>query len=204
MKRVVAAMAISATLVCLAMAQTAGPPPASIPGDTLERPFASGGTARMELSAGDYVIRAGSAADKILIRWKAKTPEQLKQAQVKVDLQGSEVIITTHGPKKEFHVEIELPAHTDLHVRLSSGDIDIHGIEGNKNVECHAGDLSMDIGRAQDYSHISASVKIGDIEAPPIGASKGGFFRSIQWPGTGKYTLHAHVGAGSLTLLGTK
>jgi hypothetical protein len=89
-------------------------------------------------------------------------------------------------------------------VRLSAGDIGIRGIEGNKDVECHAADIIIDIGRTQDYRQVNASVRIGDIEAPPISVSKGGFFRSTTWSGTGKYSLHAHVGAGSLTLLSAK
>jgi hypothetical protein len=42
------------------------------------------------------------------------------------------------------------------------------------------------------------------IQAPPLGDSLGGFFRSATWPGTGEYTLHSHVGVGSLTLLGAR
>lgn len=163
-----------------------------------------GGTVRMKLSAGMYEIRPGSDDNKIRMRWTTKRPEQLKKVQAIVDLKGSEALITTQGSKQDFHVEIELPARTDLVVRLSAGDIDIRGMEGNKDVECHAGDISIEIGRAQDYRQIDASVKVGDIEAPPISISKGGFFRSTTWRGTGKYSLHAHVGAGSLTLLGAK
>jgi hypothetical protein len=204
MKGTVSGIAISIAFLCLAVAQTSNVTQAPLPGDSLEQSFMPGGTVRMKLSAGAYEIRPGPDDNKIRIRWTTKRSEQLKKVRAHVELKGSEALITTHGSKHDFHVEIELPAHSDLIVRLSTGDIDIRGMEGNKDVQCHAGDISIDIGRAQDYRQIDVSVKVGDIEAPPISVSKGGFFRSTTWPGTGKYSLHAHVGAGSLTLLGVK
>lgn len=204
MKHTVMMAVFAALSLCLAAAQTADPPRTSPPGASLERPFAPGGTVRMKLTAGTYEIRRGADDGKILMRWTAMRAEDLKRVQVSVEVKGSEASIATRGIKKNVRVEIELPAHTDLVVRLSAGDLDIRGMEGNKDVECHAGDISIDIGRAQDYRRIDASVKVGDIEAPPILISKGGFFRSATWPGTGKYLLHAHVGAGSLTLLGAR
>ena len=204
MKRPVLMIAISAAFLSLAVAQNSSLTQAPPMGDSLERPFMPGGTVRMKLSGGSYEIRPGPDDNKIHVRWSTKSSEQLKKVQAHVDLKGSEAFITTQGSKNGFHVEIELPARTDLIVRLSTGDIDIRGMEGNKDVECHAGDIMIDIGRAQDYREVNASVKVGDIEAPPISVSKGGFFRSTTWPGKGKYSLHAHVGAGSLTLLGAK
>jgi len=48
---------------------------------------------------------------------------------------------------------------------------------------------------------VDASVNAGDVEASPFGESHGGLFRSFKKSGSGKYKLHAHVGAGDLTLL---
>ncbi len=204
MQRTANVIVICTAFLCFAEAQTSDVAQASPPGGVLEQAFMPGGTVRMTLSTGMYEIRPGSDENKIRMRWTAKRPEELKKLRADVDLKGSEALITTKGSKKYLRMEIELPARTNLKVWLRAGDIDIRGLEGNKDVECNNGDISIDIGRAQDYRQIDASVRIGDIEAPPINMSKGGFFRSATWPGPGKYSLRAHVGTGSLTLLGAK
>ena len=204
MKRSVSVIAFLIASLCLAVAQTPNVTQAPSPGNSLEQSFMPGGTVRMKLSAGAYEIRPGQDDNKIRIRWTTKRSEQLKKVRAHVDLKGSEALITTQGSRSGFHMAIELPAHSDLIVRLSAGDLDIRGMEGNKNVQCHAGDISIDLGSVHDYRQIDASVKVGDIEAQPLSVSKGGFFRSSAWHGTGKYSLLAHVGAGSVTLLGAK
>ena len=50
------------------------------------------------------------------------------------------------------------------------------------------------------YSHVHASVTFGDIQATALGISKDGIGNSFEWSGAGKYTLHASVFAGDLTL----
>ena len=84
---------------------------------------------------------------------------------------------------------------------LTAGDLTVDGIEGNKDIESHAGDLTIDVGRAEDYSHVDAALWAGDLEAPPFNVSKGGLFRSFDWKGGGAYTLHAHLKAGDLRLV---
>ena len=48
------------------------------------------------------------------------------------------------------------------------------------------------------------SVSVGEVKAPVHGTDKGGFFRGItKEVGGGDYSLHAHVIAGEIDLLGT-
>lgn len=70
--------------------------------------------------------------------------------------------------------------------------------------ESRAGDLNIDVGRTSDYGKLEASVKAGDINARPFNVSKGGLFRSFSWQGRGRYTLHASLLAGDLTLFSSK
>jgi hypothetical protein len=186
----------------MASAQGTSPAQRSGPAQSIERNFAPGGTVKMDLAAGEYVIRPGASADKVNVRWRTDKPEKAEHVRVTVEVEGSECRIVARGPRNSFHVEVELPSRADLHVHLSAGDINVRGIEGNKNIECRAGDITVDIGRADDYGPVDASVRIGDFEAPPLGASKGGFARKFKWQGPGKYALHAHVGVGSLSFLG--
>ncbi len=189
--------------LCHASAQTPPASPAARESHTIERAFVSGGRVNMKLAPGQYVVRASAPDGKILIRWSARKPEQAKKVSASAEVKGSECDIVTSGPRDSLRVEIELPARSDLYVRLRAGDFSLSGIEGNKDIECRAGDVTIDLGRADDYGAVDASVSIGDFEAPPLGASKGGFKRKFRWQGPGKYTLHAHVRVGSLSFLGT-
>ena len=73
-------------------------------------------------------------------------------------------------------------------------------VVGDKDVELRFGQLSMEVGKAEDYRRVSASVNSGELDAPAFKISKGGLFRSFSRTGSGKYLLHAHVGAGELDL----
>ena len=96
-------------------------------------------------------------------------------------------------------IEVEVPKNLDLYLRVAAGDVEISRLTGNKDVEVHAGDVTIGIGDPDDYAQVDASVNAGDIDADPFGESKSGLFRSFKRFGSGRYRLHAHVGAGDLT-----
>jgi hypothetical protein len=104
------------------------------------------------------------------------------------------------GPKNNLEVTIEVPSSAMLFVRMPAGDLSVEGVSGDKDIELHAGDLNISIGNPADYGRVDASVLSGDLEAAPFHESHGGLFRSFEKHGVGKYTLHAHVGAGDLIL----
>jgi hypothetical protein len=168
--------------------------------DSLERAFAPGGDIHMNLSAGDYRI-SGATENRIHVLWKVRDARDLPRVRVQADIKGSEAMLATDGVRNGFEVEIHVPTRSGLRVRLSAGDLTVGGIEGNKDIELHAGDLTIDVGRAEDYSRVDASLWAGDLEAPPFNVSKSGLFRSFDWKGSGAYTLHAHLKAGDLRLL---
>jgi hypothetical protein len=105
------------------------------------------------------------------------------------------------GPNNHIRFRIDVPKNTNLYVRSPAGDLSLSGVVGDKDVEIHAGDLTISVGDATDYRHADASVYAGDLSAGAFGVSKDGLFRSFDKdnPG-GKYRLHAHVGAGDLVL----
>jgi hypothetical protein len=168
--------------------------------DSLERAFAPGGAIHMNLSAGGYRI-SGAKEDRIRVQWKVRNVEDLPRVRVQADVKGSVATLATDGVRNGFEAEIHVPTRSGLRVRLTAGDLTVEGIEGNKDIESHAGDLTIDVGRAEDYSRVDASLWAGDLEAPPFNVSKGGLFRSFDWKGSGAYTLHAHLKAGDLRLL---
>ena len=186
-----AAVAVLATTLWAQDARTSG---------SLERAFAANGSAKMDLVAGDYHITR-SRDDRVRIDWSVREPEALAKVRARADVQGRELRITTDGPSnKGLTFTIQIPAQTDLHVRMSAGDLTIEDVRGNKNVELRAGDLRIDVGRAEDYNKVDASLWAGDITARPFGVSKGGLFRSFDWTGPGPFRLHAHLMAGDLDL----
>jgi hypothetical protein len=165
----------------------------------VEKPYKAGNNIKLDLSAGDYTVQAGSS-DKIVVRYRVEEPSELNKVKVEVLTGTPAAKIYVDGPHRNFTVTIELPARSDLYVRLSAGDITVKGIEGNKDIECHAGDMDIYVGKADDYGEVDASVRFGDLDAPAFKVSKGGIGRSFSRQGPGKYRLHAHLGAGDLTL----
>lgn len=166
-----------------------------------EQPFSEGGTVRLQLSSGDYTIRAGPA-NRLRVQWQAETPEHqkdMKRVNVRTDISRNVATIHTDGPTKHARVVIEVPARSDLFLRVRAGDVRIVGIEGNKDIHMTAGDLNIDV-LPESYAHVHASVTVGDVRAQVLGISDDGFKNSFDWNGGGKYTLHASLFAGDLTL----
>jgi hypothetical protein len=166
----------------------------------IERPFAAGGTVNLDLSAGGYRIR-GQDGDRLRIQWRTRRPEDASRAHVAAEVKGTNATVMTDGPRNGFEVQIDVPRRTDLYLRLSAGDLDIRGIEGNKDVSVWAGDISIEVGDTERYRRVDASVRVGDLGARAFNVSKEGLFRSFQWTGNGAYDLRASLFAGDLKLL---
>ncbi len=167
--------------------------------NTKQQSFVSGGRVKIQLEAGDYKIVAG-ANNTLRVSWYA---DSVERSDVKVDIQTYEKaahIQVRNTPHKNFHATIELPAKSDLFIRLTAGDLHIARIIGSKDIESRAGDVNIDVVDPNDYHHVDASVIAGDLSAPAFKVSKGGLFRSLQWTGPGTYSLHAHLLAGDLLL----
>ena len=165
----------------------------------VERAFAAGGTIRLNLTAAEYRI-VGRSEPKIRVTWRVDRPEHADRVHVTADVRGTSATIRTEGPKSGLHFQIDLPERSDVDLNVSAGDVEVRGIEGNKNLSMWAGDVSIDVGRAELYREVEASVRFGDISASPFQISKGGIFRSFRWTGHGKYSVHARLFAGDLTL----
>jgi hypothetical protein len=164
-------------------------------GNPAEKDFVSGGKVEITLESGDYNIRA-SADNRIHVRWN-----EASRARVKLTTNGKSADLRVENtPNNNFHATIEVPALTDLRIRLTAGDMSVAGIKGDKDIEANAGDLNISVGSSSDWGDVDASVTAGDIHAPAFQAAKGGLFRSLNWKGPGKYRLHVHVMAGDVNL----
>lgn len=168
---------------------------AQSPGSPAEKDFVSGGRVAMTLESGDYDIRAGSDS-RIHVRWN-----EASRTRVKLTTNGKSADLRVENtPNNNFHATIEVPALTDLRIRLTAGDLRVAGIKGDKDIAAHAGDMNISVGNSSDWGDVDASVTAGDINASPFQASKGGLFRSFHWRGPGKYRLRVHLMAGDVNL----
>jgi hypothetical protein len=169
--------------------------------NTIERAFSEGGIVTLNLSSGDYTLRAG-AGDRIRVRWRAEDSDHdkdMRKIQVATDVSERVVTIRTKGPTKHARFTIELPARSDIHLRVRAGDVRIQGIEGNKDVRMTAGDLHIDV-EPDALRHVHASVTFGDLKAPSLGINKDGIKNRFDWFGSGEYTLDARLFAGDVVL----
>ena len=165
-----------------------------------QQKFISGGTIRLHLEAGGYSITPGDF-ENIVVTCRAHTEEQLKRVKVEIKLTPvSADVYVSETPHNNFQATIEVPRHSNLWARLSAGELDVEGVEGDKNLEVRAGRLQIDIPHPELYGHRDASVMTGSIEASAFGVSKGGLFRSFEQQGPGTYRLHAHVMTGEIDL----
>jgi hypothetical protein len=191
------ALAVAAAVLLLAASPRAFQ---STAGEPVEKAFPQGGRIRLNLSASEYKI-SGQAADKIRIAWRADKAEDAAGLRADVSVTGTSAVIATSGFKGNgLHFTIELPARSDIDVSLAAGDLDIHRIEGSKTIDAWAGDVSVDVGNPDQYRDVQASVRAGDLSAPPFKVATGGLLRSLKWTGQGRYSLHIKLFAGDLTL----
>jgi len=157
--------------------------------DRFETQFAPGGRIQLDVRSGEVQI-SGSDSDKISIHYEGRNGNETSDMDV----------YCSGGPRNGFQIWIEIPKETGLHVRMPFGELDIENVHGSKDVEIHAGQLTMEIGDPSDYARIDASVLTGELNLPTLGISKGGLFRSYKKDGHGRYKLYAHVGSGEIDL----
>ncbi|HJX83640.1 MAG TPA: hypothetical protein VJ723_04780 [Candidatus Angelobacter sp.] len=162
----------------------------------IEKEFVSGGRIEMHLDGGDYEVRP-SATNRIRVTLSGN----IGNAKVVLNTNGTHAdLAVTDTPHNNFHAVIEVPAAADLRIQLTAGNLVTGAIRGNKDISSHAGNAEISVGDPKDYLKVDASVNAGNIDAGVFGSSTGGLFRSFKWSGPGKFLIHAHLGAGNLTL----
>lgn len=162
--------------------------------------YPSGSQLNLRFRSGDVRV-VGKDDNTISVRVEARDTERAREVKVFFErLDNSAELRVSGGPRNDLQIIVEVPKTTGLFVRMPAGQLEVSGVTGDKDVRIHAGELIVHVGDPADYSHVDASVTTGELEAPPFHEDHGGFFRSFQKTGSGKYRLHAHVGAGDLTL----
>ncbi len=176
--------------------------PAAAQDRTIERTFKAGGTAHLDLSAGEYRITA-SPDDRIRILVKPTNHHAADAVDVRVTVNaaGTRADVVVDGPISHgVNVDIALPRRTNLVTDLSAGELSIKDIQGSKDITANAGELNIEVGDRERYRHVNASVRVGELRAVPFNVDKGGLFRSFEWEGTGSDDLRVRLMVGELRL----
>lgn len=184
----------------LVMAQSKKLEATDLPEHPFQVAYPSGSQMSLRLRSGDIRV-VGKEDNRISVRVEARDTERAREVKVYFErFENSAELRVSGGPKNDLKIVVEVPKNTGLFVRMPAGQLEISDVRGDKDVQLHAGDLILHVGDPADYSHVDASVVSGGLEAPPFHEDHGGLFRSFQKSGNGRYRLHAHVGAGDLTL----
>ena len=172
----------------------------TLDGQAVETDLSSITAVRLHLQYGDFRV-VGTDSDEVTIRTYGKNAEQASKMRVKIRRIGSALDFTfLHVPKNQVYVTIAIPRETSLYARMRAGDLSVNGIEGDKDLELLAGDLSIQVPDPADYGPVDLSVRFGDVSGDQFGNPRGLVGNSVRQDGNGKYRLHAHVFAGDLTL----
>jgi hypothetical protein len=162
----------------------------------VEAKFAAGGRIRMDLCSSGIEL-VGKEDPGLRVSYDPARGD----VKVRIRLSGDRADLkVTDCPRNNFRLKIEVPKSSALYVRMFAGELTVRDITGDKDIALHFGQLTMDMGKADAYARVDASVNSGELNAAAFSVSKGGLFRSFDRSGPGKYRLYAHVGAGQLDL----
>ena len=164
--------------------------------------FVSEGQIRMDVCPSQLDV-TGSNENQVRVssHGNDRYGERDNDVKVRLQISGNHADIRVSGcPSNNFHVKVEVPKSSNLYVRMFAGQFNLFGVTGDKDVELHAGQLIIDVGKPEDYFRVDASLLTGDLQASVFNVSKSGLFRSFEQGGPGKYRMHVHVGAGQITL----
>lgn len=154
----------------------------------------------LHVRSGEILI-VGTDDNKITVDLAGKNADKIQDVKGRLSVTNTVAELNlSGGPKKELEIIIHVPRNSDLTARIFAGEVSVQDVIGNKDLELHAGQLTIALDKPEEYGHVDMSVNAGQVDAEIFGDSKGGLFRSISRETSGKYRLHAHVGTGQLSV----
>jgi ketosteroid isomerase-like protein len=161
------------------------------------------GQVELRVRYGDvHILPTQDSQISITYTMHSKHSDFIQKVEPRFEVKGSKATLAIKSPKNgSVDVDLKVPVRTDIYLRLSAGDVTIGPIEGNKDVETHAGDIEVDVARAASYGPVDASTHAGDVVGP-FGKPHGWIGKSLKYQGAGPYRLHAHTFAGDISFHG--
>jgi hypothetical protein len=199
MKRPILAIALTA-LTALALFATTKPDVVLTGKSHMEFDCPTNAQVRLHVRSGEILI-VGADDNKITVDLAGKNVDKIQDVKGRLSVANNVAELRlTGGRRNELQIIIHVPRNSDLMARVFAGDVSVQDVIGNKDVELHAGQLTISIEKPEDYGRVDMSVGAGQVDAEVFGDSKGGLFRSVSKESGGKYRLHAHVGTGQLSV----
>lgn len=155
---------------------------------------------RLHVRSGEILI-VGTDDSKVTVDLAGKNVDKIQDVKGRFHVaNNTSELHLTGGPRNNLQIIIHVPKNSDLTARIFAGEVSIQDVVGNKDLELHAGQLTISVSKPEEYGHVDMSVSAGQVDAEIFGDSKGGLFRSVSRETEGKYRLHAHVGTGQLSV----
>ncbi len=196
-------IAVGATLFACTLA---GFSQSDVPcGQTLDAPLRSSATLTIDSRPAGMEI-VGTDHETIHVSCTADYTESATGIRLRISGTANHAKLTITGAYMKhgnLKIRVEVPRKTNLGVQMSAGEVKVDEVVGDKDIELHAGQISISSAREWNYRNVNASVDIGEVDARVYGMDKGGFFRVFRKENAdGEYRLHAHVTTGQIDLLG--
>ena len=103
------------------------------------------GQFRLFVRSGEIRI-VGSDEAKLSIDLTGRKSGQIQDVKARLTCsENSAELHVTGGPHNDLTITIHVPKSLDLYARIPAGEISVEGITGNKDVELHVGELTIDV-----------------------------------------------------------
>ena len=169
--------------------------------------FAPGQSIWLDMNAGDIRILPNLDDHELRLEIQGNhgaSTEEMQSWIRQFDVHGNQANIHLYMPimnKQTGRVTLYVPASTALNVNLDIGDLTIDGIAGDKDLSMNIGDLKLGDLDAENYASVKIGTSIGSVKDDVFGAQTlGGFDKTKDIIGTGKYHIRANVSIGSISL----
>jgi hypothetical protein len=135
----------------------------------------------------------------VRVRYVGSNERDLSRVRLRFEpWHGGSELRVSHTPNNHFQIEIQVPRAANLTLHMTAGELAIQGVEGNKDLRLHAGEIRVHVGDPSAYGPVSASVWAGEVHPGPFGESKEGLFRTFSYQGQGRYSLQVKLKAGEV------
>lgn len=164
----------------------------------------AGGSLWFRIRGGDVHITRGTDPEHVVLRYTPdpKKPDEEKNVEIRSYVHGSQVRLEVKAPVSlSVDAEIEVPSPISLEVHMTGGDLTVAGVDGDKNLQLFAGDLKVDVGTLEKVRDAEVSVRVGDVDVPPIGEVHGWLGHTWRYQGNGPYRVYAHTSFGDASIL---
>ena len=161
--------------------------------------FAPGGRIELHMHYGDLqIVPSSDSRISLSYTMHSNHSDFIRKVVPDFEVTASNAILRLEAPHNgNVDVELRVPARSDLYVRVSAGDISVGPIEGNQNVETHAGDIEIQLPEHLKLARVDASTHAGEVSAP-FGKTHGWIGNALKYDGGGQYRVHAHTFAGDI------